>query len=151
MTDLPRHLAVHEAGHAVAAIRLQLSLRYAGLDARAPHLGSTVWSPPSAGRPDRDRREAVCVYAGCEARLRGGASPDDILLVAETKQDFSKAMAIGRRLVGEDELRSWVDERRSEARDLIAADWAAVQAVTEAILAHRKLRGREVRAIVLGT
>lgn len=151
MTQLPRHLAVHEAGHAVAAIRLRLSLRYAGLDARAPHLGSTVWAPTSAGSPDRDRREAVCVYAGCEARLHDGASPNDILLVTETKQDFSKALAIGRRLVGEDELRSWVDECRGEARDLIAADWAAVQAVAEAILAHRKLRGSEVRAIVLGS
>ena len=74
-----------------------------------------------------------------------------MLLVAETKQDFDDALAIGRRLVGEDQLHSWVDERRSEARDLIAADWPAVQAVTEAILARRKLPGSEVRAIVLGS
>jgi hypothetical protein len=63
--------------------------------------------------------------------------------------DFRAARALGLRHVPEEELISWLDDRRQEAHALVAADWDALKAVTAAILAGRKPYGPDVRAIVL--
>jgi hypothetical protein len=149
----PKHLALHEAGHAVAAIRLRLSLRYTMLEAREPHDGSTVISPRPNGSPDRDRREAVLAFAAHEARLMDiGKDFDDFdfLVRFECDHDFRAARALAARHVSEEGLDAWLADRRKDARALVVADWDAIQAVTSAILARRKLYGAEVRALVLG-
>ena len=146
----PRHLALHEAGHAVAAIRLRLSLRYTMLEAREPHQGSTVISPRPNGNPDRDRREAVLAFAGHEARLQDIRKDFDIAVRMECDDDFRSARALAARHMSEERINAWLEDRRKDARALVAADWDAIQAVTSAILARRKLYGPEVRAMVLG-
>jgi hypothetical protein len=65
-----QYAAVHEAGHAVAAVRLRLSLRYVTLRSRPPDIGSTYCAPGGAGKADRWVREAVVAYAGYEAERR---------------------------------------------------------------------------------
>jgi len=141
-------LAIHEAGHAIAAIRLRLSLRYTMLEARWPHNGSTVFASSPKGTPGREEREAVLAYAGCAAELQALGNVGDWAVVFRSLDDFDKARTIGRRLVTEGELRPWIDDRRKDARALIAADWLAVQAVADAILERRKLYGPEVRELI---
>ena len=91
------------------------------LEAKLPHSGSTVWSPSHKGNPSRDQREAVAVYAGCEAERHYLGTADHHLLFS-CLSDFNQAEGIGRRHVPHDLIRTWVDERRVEARALVLAD-----------------------------
>jgi hypothetical protein len=59
--------------------------------------GSTVCSLSRYGTPDRDRREAVLAYAGCQAERRLFGF-DNLVTVFGSQRDFDSAATIGRRL-----------------------------------------------------
>jgi len=142
-----RYLAIHEAGHAVAAIRLRLSLRYTMLLARRQGEGSTVCALRKNGSPSRSEREAVLAYAGYEAETRNFGR-DDLAARLRADSDFNNALELARSVVTEDETTAWTNARRDEARELVAAEWSAIEATVDALLERRRLSGAEVRALM---
>ena len=158
MTDIAE-VAHHEAGHAVAAFVLHLSIGRKGVTiVPSDHaLGALniPGTPPRTSRlgaiphATRGRLEsyAIAAYAGYEAQKRFCPS-------CEFSGDDDEHNA--------SELLSWVSSKnetlsahltlaRLEARDLVERYWKQIEAVATALLERKTLNREEVRQAFLST
>jgi ATP-dependent Zn protease len=136
-------LAAHEAGHAVAAIVLRLSLRYVTLRPRGPESGLAHTRTALNESPDYLKRQAVCYLAGIAAdqllngRVTFGSEIDDI---AHARRNAER--------LGVEDVQEFLRVKQREAEAIVTANRVAVEAVRRALVDRRTLHGAEVRAIV---
>jgi ATP-dependent Zn protease len=141
-------LAAHEAGHAVAAVVLRLSLRYVTLRPRGPEDALTYTRTRRNESPDYLERQAVCDLAGIAAEqlliLNGR------VIVGSATGDIPHARGIAERL-GVEAVQAFIDAKLREAEMIVSANRAGVEAVRRALVERRTLKGTEVRALLSGT
>jgi ATP-dependent Zn protease len=136
-------LAEHEAGHAVVAVVLRLSLRYVTLRPRGPEIALTYTQTVRNESPDYLERQAVCYLAGIAAdqllngRVTFGSEIDDI---AHAKSNAER--------LGVEDVQEFLRVKHRQAQAIVCANRVAVEAVRRALVDRRTLQGAEVRAIV---
>jgi ATP-dependent Zn protease len=139
-------LAAHEAGHAVAAVVLRLSLRYVTLRPRGPEDALTYTRTRRNESPDYLERQAVCDLAGIAAeQLLNGR-----VIFGSTTGDIPHARGIAERL-GVEDVQTFIAAKLREAETIVSANRAGVEAVRRALVERRTLKGTEVRALLPGT
>jgi ATP-dependent Zn protease len=139
-------LAAHEAGHAVAAVVLRLSLRYVTLRPRGPEDALTYTRTRRNESPDYLERQAVCDLAGIAAeQLLNGR-----VTFESATGDIPHARRIADRL-GVEDVQTFIDAKLREAETIVSANRAGVEAVRRALVERRTLKGTEVRALLPGT
>lgn len=138
-------LAAHEAGHAVVAVVLRLSLRYVTLRPRGPEGALTYTRTARNKSPDYLEREAVCDLAGISAdqllngRVIWGSGTGDIEHAKKNAEHL-----------GVEDVQEFLRVKQRKAEEIVSANRAAVEAVRRALVDRRTLRGAEVRAIIAG-
>jgi ATP-dependent Zn protease len=144
--DSSTSLAAHEAGHAVAAVVLRLSLRYVTLRPRGPEDALTYTRTRRNESPDYLKRQAVCDLAGIAAeQLLNGR-----VIFASATGDIPHARGIAERL-GVEDVQAFIAAKLREAETIVSANRAGVEAVRRALVERRTLKGTEVRALLPGT
>jgi ATP-dependent Zn protease len=139
-------LAAHEAGHAVAAVVLRLSLRYVTLRPRGPEDALTYTRTRRNESPDYLERQAVCDLAGIAAeQLLNGR-----VIFGSATGDIPHARGIAERL-GVEDVQAFIAAKLREAETIVSANRAGVEAVRRALVERRTLKGTEVRALLPGT
>jgi len=139
-------LAAHEAGHAVAAVVLRLSLRYVTLGPRGAEDALTYTRTRRNESPDYLERQAVCDLAGIAAeQLLGGR-----VIFGSATGDILHARGIAERL-GVEDVKAFIEAKLREADTIVSANRAGVEAVRRALVERRTLKGTEVRALLPGT
>ena len=137
------NLAAYEAGHAVAAVVLRLSLRYVTMRPRGPESGLTHTREARSESRDHLERDAVFTLAGIAAdQLISGR-----VTFGSDAGDIPRAKGIAERL-GVEDVQAFVDAKLREAEAVVSANRAGVEAVRRALVERRTLQGAEVRAIV---
>lgn len=157
MTDA---VVVHEAGHAVVALRCGLEVARASAAATDPGVSTIL---PSGVRPGH---HAVLRFAGrlivdlsgatAEARAFGvvdveAARPDEWNAHWRAAQLLRLARGIGDRPLDAEEravCESLVAIFRRTAEKLVAENWPAIEVVADA-LADRPLSGAEIEALIM--
>jgi hypothetical protein len=115
-------LAAHEAGHAVAAVVLRLSLRYVTLRPRGPEDALTYTRTRRNESPDYLERQAVCDLAGIAAeQLLNGR-----VIVGSATGDIPHARGIAERL-GVEAVQAFIDAKLREAEMIVSANRAGVE------------------------
>lgn len=162
MTATRELVAIHEAGHAVVSVRLDVPFRYVTLQARG-----------AVGRVKARQRKSGCecwriaaaaaagplvqdIATGC--RNRPGVLPGARLDFAEVRdcarliwQAARRGEPTGMDLPRRATVRKIAEVAWVEAHRIVAADYGAVLAVAEALLrSPRALTGAEVRRLVDG-
>jgi ATP-dependent Zn protease len=138
-------LAAHEAGHAIVAVLLRLSLQYVTLRPQGPQSALTYTRTPRNESPDYLERQAVCYLAGIAAdqllngRVTFGSDIDDR---AHAKRNAER--------LGVEDVQEFLRVKKREAEAIVSANRVAVEAVRRALVARRTLRAAEVRAIIAG-
>jgi ATP-dependent Zn protease len=138
-------LAAHEAGHAVVAVVLRLSLRYVTLRPRGPESALTYTRTARKESLDYLKRQAVCYLAGIAAdqllngRVTFGSEIDDR---AHAKRNAER--------LGVEDVQEFLRVKQREAEAIVSANRVAVEAVRRALVDRRTLQAAEVRAIIAG-
>ncbi len=138
-------LAAHEAGHAVVAVVLRLSLQYVTLRPRGPEGALTYTRKARNESPDYLEREVVLYLAGIAAdrllngRVTFGSGIDDI---AHARRNAER--------LGVEDVQEFLRVKQREAEAIVSANRVAVEAVQRALVDRRTLQGAEVRAIISG-
>jgi hypothetical protein len=133
-------LAAHEAGHAVVAVILRLSLRYVTLRPRGPEHALTYTRTRRNEPLDYLERQAVCYLAGIAAdqlpsgRVTFGSGIDDI--------EHAKRNA---ECLGVEDVQEFLHVKQREAEAIVSANRVAVEAVRRALVNRRTQQGAEVR------
>ena len=128
-----RASAYHEAGHAVAAVKLGLLVRAVSLVPPSCEL-----APDPPWRPTKPAALSAWALAGDVAEARSvGRSPDGSFVSPEDRRHVTGSLA--------DELLA-----RREAEAILAAGWASVQRVARELLVHGRLNGDQVGRLVRG-
>jgi ATP-dependent Zn protease len=136
-------LAVHEAGHAVAACVLRLSLQYVTIRPRGGESGATRTRTVENRSVNYLAREATLALSGVAAEwlLNGrvilGSDWGDMRMVREIADQL-----------GVVDYDGFVATKRHEAEEVIAMNREAVKAVSRDLIKRRTLAGSEVRRIV---
>jgi ATP-dependent Zn protease len=139
-------MAAHEAGHAVAAVVLQLSLRYVTLRPRGGEAGVAYTRDPQNETPGYLGRSAVCAYAG----IAGDELLNGRVIFGSDVDDVRRAREIAARL-GVVDVSEFLLAKRSAAREVLRANRRAVKEVEVALVERRTLSSAEVREVVLGS
>jgi ATP-dependent Zn protease len=138
-------LAAHEAGHAVVAVILRLSLRYVTLRPRGPESALTYTRTRRNRSPGYLEREAVYALAGVVAdQLLNGR-----VIWGSGVGDIAHAKGNAERL-GVEDVQEFLRVRQREAEAIVSANRVAVEAVRRALVERRTLQAAEVRAIIAG-
>jgi ATP-dependent Zn protease len=139
------HLAAHEAGHAVVAVVLRLSLGYVTLRPRGPEDGLTYTRTPRNESPDYLERQAVCDLAGIAADqlLNGRVIP------LSWVGDIEHARRNAERL-GVEDVQEFLRVKQRGAEAIVSANRVAVEDVRRALVDRLTLQATEVRAIMAG-
>jgi ATP-dependent Zn protease len=136
-------LAAHEAGHAVAAVVLRLSLRYVTLRPRGPEDALTYTRTRRNESPDYLERQAVSDLAGIAAeQLLNGR-----VIWGSWTGDKEHAEKNAERL-GVEDVQAFLHTKLGEAEAVVSANRVGVEAVRRALVERRTLKGAEVRAIL---
>jgi ATP-dependent Zn protease len=148
--------AYHEAGHAVAHVKLHRPFRSVSIKKRWQDNGRVNCDPDSdiedkLHRPDTDKkklkwlckREIMINEAGANAELISNSM--NINSCMGSMSDFEDTRYM-QDLAGfsEEDLESI----QEEAMALIENNWHLVEAVAEALLEHKSLKNRQVRNII---
>jgi hypothetical protein len=135
--------AIHEAGHAVAHIRLGIQQIRATIEPVDSDLEGSVLADDLISDRDDASAQALALYAGYAATVAAG-TPEDAARIG-CDDDFSKA---------EDLIRSWrigtADELMRRAVDLMSKpeNISAVQLVAGELLTSRTLSVELLEALV---
>jgi hypothetical protein len=157
MTSDPERVAIHEAGHAIAAIAQHRRIKCASIEADEQSHGHVALRElhgltiAMAGHDDavvkraRDKleREANIAVAGAVAEeLRFGG------VGAGSENDLEKAgRAIHGACASQDECNAYLGWLTERARALLSMHWGAVLAVAEALVQERKVQASRVAAL----
>jgi ATP-dependent Zn protease len=138
-------LAAHEAGHAVVAVVLRLSLQYVTLRPRGPESALTNMRTPRNESPDYLERQAVCYLAGIAAdqllnrRVTFGSDIDDREHARENAERL-----------GVEDVQEFLRVKKRKAEEIVSANRVAVDAIRRALVDRLTLQAAEVRAIMAG-
>ena len=135
--------AVHEAGHAVAHVRLGILQWHATIEPLDADLAGSVLADDSVWNRDDAENQALALYAGYAACLAAGLSPE--LAAVGCDDDFAKAAAlISNWCVGD------VAELTRRAVDLMSQpeNIKAVQVIARELLIERVLRVESIDLLV---
>jgi ATP-dependent Zn protease len=136
-------LAAHEAGHAVVAVVLRLSLRYVTVRPRGPQSALTYTRSVRNESPDYLERQVVCDLAGIAAdQLLNGQ-----VTFGSEIADIAHARKNAERL-GVEDVQEFLRVKQREAEAIVSANRVAVKAVRRALVDRQTLQGAEVRAII---
>jgi hypothetical protein len=153
-----RRTAYHEAGHAVMAFELGLSIRevtivpddagnFLGRVTGTP-LGPDVMARFAEYDPDRHLVEQLIMFP-----LAGGIAEQELTGQVENlgdEDDLTNSFDLALRVCGSDEEANLFVEglwERTRAQIQSPPTWAAVEAVAAALLGQQRLSGRKARAI----
>jgi ATP-dependent Zn protease len=158
--------AHHEAGHAVAAIMLDLPFDYVSIgrgrdDQGEPYLGA-ICHPSLLMMPGRNSfrarvrnvRNAVMVaYAGIEAELCFDPNADERLAQDDfdNAENFLSADGLFPRYPDEASavrMEQILNRLRREARRLVRKHWALVETLAKALLKRKRLGYDEARSVL---
>lgn len=151
--------AYHEAGHAVVSVLTRHTVKKATIVSDGETLGEVFNSgwPPSiiadcetGACESKSRRwlfrEMIIKHAGMIAEARGtGGMTEDV--VEWGGSDSSELADYVLRAFSDPQEK--VDQAKQETEKLLDAHWEAVEAIAAALLEHRTLSGKRVRAIVM--
>jgi ATP-dependent Zn protease len=149
--------AHHEAGHAVAAWRKGLRFKHVTIEpnAEAGSLGhllhsSAKWFNPEIDQSDRAilhaERHIITAFAGqiAEAKFLGRRVRYGM------KRDNEGAVDLGIRMCGSSEVReAYLRYCFLASRNLVDANWKAIEAVAEALLERRTLSQEDVIEVIM--
>lgn len=163
-----KNTAFHEAGHIVAAVRLELPITEVStevkLDRRNGNTYGHVAHPPlvmfDGFHDGRKRRRIISgmiitLYAGYEAELRF----DPKAKKANAREDYDQAWKLPREhgciprdcaYVGDEFYDAYLDRLRVQARRLVKAEWKAIEGMARAILTPKTVTGQKVEHFVRG-
>lgn len=151
-----RATAYHEAGHAVASYLLRIGLKGASIipdedsEGRVRNYPQPALARADYGRsaPMRDRIERlVKVLLAGEITERFISGKKRITI----HQDHENAVSYLELLVsGDDELSAYLDLLSIQTKKMFAPPgiWLCVEVVADALIEHRTLSGRRLRAII---
>ena len=140
----PEHIAYHEAGHAVIALRLGYEIGKVRIN---PKRGTGIAEIRNRYSPD-DIRISL---AGPLAEALVNPNDEQIELGAfcdrrNTRRSTREFVALG--FVNSREKDILIEELLHETRALVRRDEKAIAAVAEALLEHRTLTGADIKRIV---
>jgi hypothetical protein len=152
-------IAIHEAIHAVAALAEGFDLLEVSIvPGKGDQLGVTVVAPPAGWVPVGDdwcpgNQDDSEQHAAIAPWLRQGLAPcaGQFVFGADLhlEDDIAQAWALVARLeFDEHQARVYVQQRLSEARQLVVEHQTSIEWVAGALLKKGTLTGGEVRAIV---
>jgi hypothetical protein len=150
-----RYTAYHEAGHAVAAFRLNRSVRKLSIipDETTGNLGLTQ---NTATKVDEDsnrfaafaERQIVILFAGGAAEAKHRGQNDH----KGANQDYQSAVELALKVCGsEEEAEKYLAWLKCCAKNMMANRelWQAVTALAEELLAKKEIKGAEAKRIFL--
>ncbi len=148
--DTQRATAIHEAGHAVAAVALEIDFVRVSLGAHAGIAGRVEGAQPparTASCPDATESYLVYLHAGAAASaVLGGAAWSGV------RDDLLQAQqCAGLAYLRTTEYRFRLARARERAHRLVFAHRSAVEAVAAALERRGELRRGQVVAIVRST
>jgi hypothetical protein len=129
-------VAIHEAGHAVAAVQLGLELRSVRIDSDGE--GTTY----VAAAGERWREDLVMTYAGDAAVRRAGG------LDCSAQDDRDAWRVISRLGWSALDVAIELGEAKHRAERLVSDHWPAIERVAAALLRHRHLLPSDVRRLM---
>lgn len=136
--------AIHEAGHAVARVRLDLSFDYVTIFRRGNAVLGHVAIP--AGPCDPIKRSIACM-AGPLAECRHTGVPLDALCQDVARTDHAMAEDALSRLRDPPPLAAII----VRAERLVSVEWRRIGLVAEALVQRRRLDYAEVVRLIRGT
>lgn len=157
--DRLKRTAYHEGGHAVVSVLTRRQVKKVTIVPDGETLGEVVhygWPPSiiedTATRASESKsrrwlfREMIIHHAGMIAEAKGtGGMTEDI--VEWGGSDSSTLADYVLQAFGDSQKK--VDQTKQETKKLLDAHWEAVEAIAAALLEHRTLSGKRVRAIVM--
>lgn len=164
-------VALHEAGHAIAALVLGFELKRVSIVQDESSAGLTTWQRRGTMQSLRDiEDQIVVILSGRAADVLLGDGPDSgarsdlqaatsMLVAAETSLGLRESLvfrshedAIPNLLLGDKELVLRTDRRMQElmhrAEALVRVHLDAMGATAEALVTHRMLTGQQVKEIL---
>ena len=137
--------AYHEAGHAVAALALDRPVMRVSIRPGGDFLGTCAFGK-SVFRPSEDwlEREALISLAGLAAEARHTGAYD----VASAGRDLHYARKLAIQRAGNERQAERLERRLlAKAEHLLdqGANWAAVEAIAQALLEAGEISGRQAR------
>ena len=146
--------AIHEAGHTVVAMHLNLDIEYVHIEAvpGTNKLGETkpIETAPGPSSDDSDAHErwAIFTFAGYLAQIKY-----DPRLGRDGCEDDFKELAINHtrqlaRLTDIKNRQVWCRRLAKRARQIVERNWHEILSVADALIRHRRLTGAEVCKII---
>lgn len=152
----PWRVAIHEAGHAVAAVKLRTGLRTASIvqddQSFGRVSGATLLRGKSGGtsptmfRQERIERQIVVLLSGYAAEEKefGNSAEFD-----GAEQDYQNAFELAGSFVGsQEECNEYIGQLSLRADQLVGDHWSAIKAVAQALLKHQELTRSEVLRLI---
>lgn len=138
--------AYHEAGHAVAARALGLPVPDLSMIPDEDTVGTcsyAVWvEADEDGR--REDTAAVSLAGALAEEIAVGEFNEEI-----AEDDLLHAIGLADEVTeAPDERDAWLDRAQDRAEEVLRRDWAAVEALAEALLARRLLSAAEAEEII---
>jgi ATP-dependent Zn protease len=155
VTQACERAAVHEAGHAVLAVKLKTGMRRVSIISDVRSDGRVSGSTLLRGRngkvslvgtpQDRLEREIIVALAGYAAEKRGCHDAE----VGAAQNDLTHAHQLAWLIFDDDDERDdYVVELNQRAHALVATHWPAIETVAEALMERRELTRRDVVALI---
>lgn len=150
-------VAIHEAGHAVAAYLLHVRIDHLTIipDADRQIAGHLKHGPTSASfKPDIDFGRATKTELERQVMLSlAGPAVDELVNspLATSSADVVRALDLAEHAVGSDaELHTYIDRLISRMKDLLAEPphWRAVETLADALLEEERIGRKRIRQII---
>lgn len=152
-----RSTAIHEAGHAVAALACGLTVTAMTIVPNEDNWGSTIHGPLACYDDTKRERtaavrvQAVICYAGYEAEklYNPAADPDCSQCDNVTAFDgLRECPPRNCRCIGDEVYWAALERLRHKARRLVRLHWTRIERVADVLLEQQTLTGPEVAALV---
>lgn len=156
----PASTAHHEAGHAVVAVVLGITIKQVSIAPNEESLGNCIhpdvcqFGYRGAYSRRRIARDCIIVsYAGVEAekifdsKAEEWCSLEDEGNAFNLSREFS-VLPRGCRCVGDEAHLEFLAKLQSEARRLVRKHWPAVEALADALIQKQRVSGEEASRII---
>ena len=152
-----KHVAYHEAGHAVAAFAMQRRVRSVTVIPEAGSLGHNVYGKGLTIQPDAEldgrtrselERRIICGLAGWAVEVKLNPRRKRAF-IADT--DWHDAYDCASYVAGSgEETAAYVNWLWIRTKQLVALPhyWAAIEALAAELVAHRRIGERRVREVI---
>jgi cell division protease FtsH len=148
-----KHVAYHEAGHAVIGLRLGFVVRKVTIKPRALTLGNVeakVGEASSNRCVDRDAADIKFALAGPLAEQLVSPDPFDVLIANGSGKDWRCAKRTARQLNTQREAEVLIVMLALETKTLVEEHKDAIVRVATALLERETLTGDDLRSLIDG-